>query len=147
MKPIILIIIAIAMLVPAALIAETFSIEGYWFNAEKTSKIHIYKTTSGSYAGKIVWLREPNDANGVAKVDNKNPDKALRTRPLLNLIIVKGLSAKANNKYDGGTIYDPKSGNTYSSKAELTSASTMKLRGFIGISMVGRTEIWTRTTN
>ena len=147
MKALILTVIVLAMLLPIALIAETYNIEGNWYNAEKTSKISIYKTTSGHYAGKIIWLKEPNDATGNPKVDNKNPDKSLRTRPLLNLVIVKALSPKGDNKYADGTIYDPKSGNTYSSKAELTSANTMKLRGFIGVSLVGRTEVWTRATN
>ncbi len=144
MKPILLIILALAMLVPIALLAETYNIEGYWFNSEKTSKIQVYKTTSGHYAGKIVWLKEPNDENGVPKVDNKNPDKSLRSRALMNLVILRALASKGNNKYDSGTIYDPKSGNTYSCKAEITGPNTMKMRGFIGISLVGRTEVWTR---
>ncbi|HNT52019.1 MAG TPA: DUF2147 domain-containing protein [Candidatus Syntrophosphaera sp.] len=144
MKAILLCAFTLALLLPLALWAESYNIEGQWYNAEKTSKIQIYKTTSGSFAGKIVWLKEPNNEAGKPKVDDKNPDKDLRSRPLLNLVIVKGLTAKGNNKFDNGTIYDPKSGNTYSSKAELTGPNTMKLRGFIGISLVGRTEVWTR---
>lgn len=145
MKPILLCVFAVLLLLPLALAAETYSIEGYWHNSEKTSKIQIYKTTAGNYAGKIVWLKVPNDANGNPRVDDKNPDKSLRSRQLLNLVIVRGLTPKGANKYDSGTIYDPKSGNTYSSKAELTGPNTLKLRGFIGISLVGRTETWTRT--
>lgn len=144
MKALIICVFALCMLLPLTLLAETYNIEGYWHNAEKTSKIQIYKTTAGTYAGKIVWLKEPNNAAGKPKVDDKNPDKELRNRPLLNLVIVKGLTSKGGNKFDSGTIYDPKSGNTYSSKGELTGPNVLKLRGFIGISLVGRTETWTR---
>ncbi len=133
----------LALLLPLALIAEIYKIEGHWYNAEKTTKIQIYKNASGNYDGKIAWLKEPNE-NGKPKVDKDNPDKSLRSRPLLNMVMVKGLKSKGNNKYDGGTIYDPKSGNTYSSKVELTGPNTMKLRGFIGVSLLGRTEVWTR---
>jgi uncharacterized protein (DUF2147 family) len=143
MKKLVIALAALALLLPLALLAETYSIEGYWHNPEKTTKIQIYKSGEKSYSGKIVWLKEPNE-DGKPKLDKKNPDKSLRSRPLLNMVMIKGLTSKGINKYDGGTIYDPKSGNTYSSKAELTGPNTLKLRGFIGISLVGRTEIFTR---
>jgi uncharacterized protein (DUF2147 family) len=146
MKPVILIAMLFALVFPIALLAEAYSIEGTWYNAEKTSKILLYKTTAGTIAGKICWLKEPNE-NGKPKVDNKNPDKALRSRPEMNLVVVQGLVSKGKNKWDSGTIYDPKSGNTYSSKAELIGPNTLKLRGFIGISLVGRTEVWTRAND
>lgn len=146
MKKLLIIAMALALLLPVALAAKTYNIEGYWYNAEKTSKIKIFKTTAGSYAGKIVWLKEPNDAKGNPKVDLENPDPELRSRPLLDMVIIRGLVDKGKNKYANGTIYDPKSGNTYSSKAELTSPNVLKLRGYIGISLMGRTETWTRTT-
>ncbi len=146
MKNLWILALAAALLLPVALAAEDYSIEGYWYNAEKTSKIRIFKTTAGNYAGKIVWLKEPNDAKGKPRLDIENPDPELRSRPLLDLVIIRGLEDKGNNKFAHGTIYDPKSGNTYSSKGELTSPNVLKLRGYIGISLVGRTETWTRTT-
>ena len=146
MKQIIFVITLAAFLLPLALLAQTHNIQGVWFNGEKTSKIEIYKTTAGNYAGRIVWLKEPLDESGNPKLDAKNPDKTLRSRALMNLVILSGLTSKGNNKFDGGTIYDPKSGNTYSCKGELSSENTLKLRGFIGISLVGRTDTWTRTT-
>ncbi|MGC9361516.1 MAG: DUF2147 domain-containing protein [Candidatus Syntrophosphaera sp.] len=146
MKKLLILAIALAFLIPVALAAKDYSIEGYWYNAEKTSKIKIFKTTAGNYAGKIVWLKEPNDAKGKPRMDVENPDPELRSRPLLDMVIISGLVDKGKNKYAKGTIYDPKSGNTYSSKGELTSPNVLKLRGYIGISLVGRTETWTRTT-
>ncbi|MDZ4183114.1 MAG: DUF2147 domain-containing protein [Candidatus Cloacimonadaceae bacterium] len=146
MKTIILLIITLAMLMPLALLAQKDDdILGVWYNGEKTSKIEVFKTTTGTYAGRIIWLKVPNDAAGIPKVDKDNPDKSLRSRPLMNLVVLTGLSSKGD-KFDGGKIYDPKSGKTYSCKAEFDGTNQLKLRGFIGISLVGRTDTWTRTS-
>jgi len=143
MKHLLIAIILIAFCLPL-LAQKEDDILGTWYNGEKSSKIQIFKTTAGNYAGKIVWLKEPNDAKGVAKLDAKNPDKKLQGRALMNLVILSGLEYKGKGKFDGGKIYHPKSGNTYKSKGELTDANTLKLRGYIGVSMIGRTDTWTR---
>lgn len=136
------------MLLPLALFAQKESdrITGVWFNGEKSSKIEIYETKNGSFAGKIIWLKEPNDASGKPKLDSKNPDDKLKKRPIMDLVILTGLTSDGKTKYVNGKIYDPKSGKTYSAKAELTNNNTLALRGFIGVSLVGRTDTWTRTT-
>lgn len=146
MRHLIIALIIIGMLVPIALSAvKADDIVGVWYNGEKTSKIQVYRTTSGSYAGKIIWLKEPNDDKGVAKVDHKNPDAKLRSRALMDLVILSGLRFDGKKEWEGGKIYDPKSGKTYSCKGELENANTLKMRGYIGISLVGRTDTWTRT--
>ena len=149
MKVYLITLLALILLIPAAILAAEPNdrLEGVWFNGEKTSKIEIYKTKDGSFAGKIVWLKEPNAPDGKAKLDSKNPDAKLQKRPLLNLVIVSGLKSDGKGKYSDGKIYDPKSGKTYSAKAELTNNNTLALRGFIGVSLVGRTDTWIRTTN
>jgi len=148
MKTTIFILLLLAMLLPMCLFAEKVSdrITGVWFNGEKTSKIEIYQTKDGSFAGKIVWLKEPNDVNGKARTDAKNPDAKLSSRPLMDLVILTGLSTDGKTKYKNGKIYDPKHGKTYSAKAELVNNNTLELRGFIGISLAGRTDTWIRTT-
>lgn len=144
MKHLLIALVLIGLCLPL-LAQKEDDILGTWYNGEKSSKIQVYKTTGGSYAGKIVWLKEPNDDKGVAKLDAKNPDKKLRDRALMNLVILTGLKYKGKSDFEGGKIYDPKSGNTYSCKGELTDANTLKLRGFIGVSLIGRTDTWTRT--
>ena len=61
-----------------------------------------------------------------------------------NLVIIKGLVPSGKNKYENGTFYDYHTGNTYSARAELTGPNTMKLRRYIGVSLMGHTETWTR---
>ena len=57
---------------------------------------------------------------------------------------MSGFSRKSDTRWDSGTIYDPKSGSTYSCFMELDGPDRIKVRGFIGISLIGRTDVWTR---
>ncbi|MEO6849303.1 MAG: DUF2147 domain-containing protein, partial [Mucilaginibacter sp.] len=67
----------------------------------------------------------------------------LRTRPELGLELLKDFTFDGDDVYDDGTIYDPKNGKTYSCKMTLE-GNQLKIRGYIGISLFGRSEIWTR---
>jgi len=115
---------------------------GKWINSSGEAHIQIYKK-GNAYFGKIVWLKSPNYDNGKPKVDEKNPSVKLQSRPILGLEIVKDL--KFTDDYlDYGIIYDPKSGKTYSSKITLKGNNQKNLRGYIGLSLIGRSEVWTK---
>lgn len=122
---------------------------GTWLNGEGTGKIQIYRTTSGHYAGKIVWLKEPIDSEtGKPKLDKRNPDKTKREVPTLGLINMRLFKYNPQDKvWEHGKIYDPKNGKEYSCKMELSDDNTLKVRGYIGISLIGRTDTWTRIRN
>lgn len=122
-------------------------IAGVWLNKDKDAHIKIY-ASYGKYYGQIIWLKIPNDPEtGKPKVDKKNPDPSLRTKPVLNLIILKNLEFDADDQeWDDGEVYDPKTGNDYSLTCTLKDKNTMDLRGYMGISLLGRTDIWTRVT-
>ena len=141
-------IVALAAAAPAW--AGSDDILGTWFNQKQDAKIDIYKC-GNDYCGKIVWLKEPvypagstEGTPGTAKIDIHNPDAARRKTPILDMQIVQGLQYSGDNLWKNGKIYDPDSGKTYSSKATLVSPTELDLRGFIGFSMLGRTEKWTR---
>ncbi|PZP50109.1 MAG: DUF2147 domain-containing protein [Pseudopedobacter saltans] len=119
-------------------------IEGDWLNEEKEGKIEIYKHSDGKYYGKLVWLKDPN-RDGKPKTDVNNKDAKLKNQPLIGLNILKGFS-KDGDIYSGGTIYDPKNGKTYSCKITAKDKNTLSIRGYIGVSLLGRTTVWTRTT-
>lgn len=81
-------------------------------------------------------------------VDVNNPDPALRSRPLCGLQIGNGFQAKGGDQSaENGQIYDPKSGKTYSSSLATSGTEHLKLRGYVGVKLFGRTEEWTRTTD
>jgi uncharacterized protein (DUF2147 family) len=119
------------------------AIERVWYNQEKTAKVQVFKATDGKYYGKIVWLKEPNNEEGKPKVDKNNPDKAKKSTPLMGLQLLKGFKKDGETGYEDGTIYDPKNGKTYSCKIN-RKGETLEVRGYVGISLLGRTTTWTK---
>ncbi len=135
-------VFAVAMLFSANS-AFAQSLTGTWWNQEKSAHIEIYEN-NGVFFGKIVWLKEPNDEAGKPKTDPLNPVAKLRTRSRLGMVVLAGLKADGKDFWSGGTIYDPKSGKTYSLQATLNKTGVLDLRGFLGISLIGKTQTWTR---
>ena len=123
---------------------EADAVLGQWYtDAEKKDVVvEIYKDND-LYSGKIVWLKNPNEDDGTAKVDDENPDEARRNDPILGMNLVKGFTYKGKNKWAGGTIYDPNNGKTYKCKMSLK-GDDLKVRGFIGVALFGRTVHWIR---
>jgi uncharacterized protein (DUF2147 family) len=121
--------------------AQADKIEGIWLNEEKDARIQIYKARDGKFYGKIIWLKEPMK-NGKLKTDEKNPKETLKQQPLIDLVILKGFEMDGNT-YDDGTIYDPQNGKTYDCKMTYK-GKTLAIRGYIGVSLFGRTTVWER---
>jgi uncharacterized protein (DUF2147 family) len=141
MKKIILLMMLIASIISTYAQSRN-DIVGKWINASGEAHIQIYKK-GNVYFGKIVWLKSPNSENNRVQVDEKNPILNLQSRPILGLEIIKDL--KFNEDYwDDGRIYDPKTGKTYSSKITLKGNNQLNVRGYIGLSLIGRTDIWTK---
>jgi uncharacterized protein (DUF2147 family) len=117
-------------------------IVGQWYTENNESLVEIFKNNSKFY-GKIIWLKEPN-RNGKPKLDEKNPDDKLKERPIIGLLILKDFVFDGSNEWNDGKIYDPKSGKTYSCYIKFEAKDKLKIRGYIGISLLGRTTYWTR---
>jgi len=115
---------------------------GTWTNADKEAKFEIFKCGE-KLCGKIVWLKDPL-LNGKPKIDENNPDEKLRNRPILGMVFMKDFGYESNSKWDDGTIYDPQAGKTYSCYLKMLSKDKMEVKGYIGISLVGRAQIWNR---
>jgi uncharacterized protein (DUF2147 family) len=146
-----LLLISLAFASSANAQSKADKILGYYLTfddetgAEK-SQVQIFKSTNGKYYGKIVWLKEPN-TNGKPKVDDKNPDAKLQTRPVMGLEMLKGFTFdESENEWSDGSIYNPSSGKTYNSYINFESATKVKVRGFIGASWMGlgKTVYWTK---
>jgi uncharacterized protein (DUF2147 family) len=116
---------------------------------------HIEITKAGGkYAGNIVWLEEPlyteDDEDGEVgepKIDKNNPDDALQSRPIMGLQLMQGFIYDGKGTWKKGTIYDPDNGKTYKCKLRIGDEGELKVRGYIGFSMIGRTSEWTRVEN
>jgi uncharacterized protein (DUF2147 family) len=124
---------------------QSTKIVGIWEPSSGKARVKIDQIDDKFY-GRIVWLREPNDESGNAKKDKNNPDEALRVKPLLGYRMLRDFTFVEKNTWDNGTIYDPESGSTYSCTITMTDDNTLEVRGYIGVSLFGRTDVWKRLT-
>jgi uncharacterized protein (DUF2147 family) len=115
---------------------------GEWYSENNESLVEMYKN-NGKFYGKITWLKEPL-RRGQPKMDDENPDEKLRNRPIIGMVILKDFVFDGDNEWKDGKIYDPKSGKTYSCYMKFEKKDVLKIRGYIGISLLGRTTMWTR---
>ena len=126
---------------------------GSWVTPEDKAVVEIYQQ-DGRYFGKFVSLKEPNygtdmqakGLEGQPKVDRNNPDVTQQKQPIIGLVMLNGMaftvSKQGKHKWQGGTIYDPSNGKAYKCTIELNADGTLDLRGYIGISLFGRTQTW-----
>jgi uncharacterized protein (DUF2147 family) len=123
------------------------SIVGQWKTIDDgthkpKSIIEIFEQ-DGVYNGKIVKLfREPTEDQN-PKCDKCTGDK--KDQLIIGMQNLNGLKKDSDTEWSGGEILDPKNGKTYSCKAELIDGGKkLKMRGYIGISLLGRTQVWER---
>jgi len=125
-----------ALLTPAAM-ALSKSVLGEW-TTPNGSVVDVYHCGTNVCA-KLVGVSQ----QAASHVDMQNPNPSLRRRSLCGLEIGSGFRLTSTDHAEGGQLYDPESGNTYS--GWMTSdGNTLQLRGYVGISFFGRTEKWTR---
>lgn len=115
---------------------------GQWVNATGEAHIEIFKKNDKFY-GKIIWLKAPKDEKGNPKTDIKNPDPDLKSKPVMGLELLRDFVYE-DGKWTDGKIYDPKSGKTYSCNITDKGNGQLNIRGYIGISLIGRSETWKR---
>ena len=137
-----LIVFFILSLQASAIDPGADEILGMWLNHEKDAHIEVYKCED-TFCGKIVWLKNPNE-DGAPKKDKHNPDDTSKSNPILGLDMLSGFSYKGNKKWDDGKIYNPREGKTYSCYLNIKDDGSLKVRGFIGLSIIGKTNYWTR---
>lgn len=116
---------------------------GLWKNGEGTGIVQIYKK-GDKYFGKIVWLKIPNNPDGTPRTDVNNPEESLRKKPIKGLENLRNFEFVSKNVWENGQIYDPKTGNDYSCEMKLVNENTLEVRGFIGVSLFGKTDVWKR---
>ena len=107
---------------------------GIYWSPKKDAKIEIYKKDD-KYFGKSIWTL-------TGKKDLNNPNQSLRNRNLLGIELFTNFFYK-DGAYEDGKIYDPESGKTYDCKMSFDGRN-LKIRGYIGISLFGRTEVFER---
>lgn len=111
---------------------------GIWMIEDEVA-IDVADCGGASLCGRIVWLRDARDDAGRPKRDEKNPDAALRDRPLCGLMVLEGLLPVPDEpgKWDAGSFYDPRNGRGYGLLATLVSPDVLVARVYIGMPFFG----------
>ena len=135
----------------ASVTAFSATIEGFWHSiddktGEKLSIIEIRKDAKNKYNGTIVYRYPVPGAKALSHCTKCTG--ALKNKPILGMQLLTGFKDDPNkaNAYIDGQVIEPKSGKIYKGKAVVTSdGKRLRLRGYMGISALGRTVVWIRT--
>jgi len=138
-------VLASALLASAAALAQA-SPAGSWKTIDddtgKPRGLVEITESNGVYSGRLV--KSFVDAEGKSKVCDKCTD-ARRDQPIIGLTIITGVRKTGDNEWGGGEILDPENGKVYKTRMSLADdGNKLNVRGFIGISLLGRTQTWER---
>ena len=150
-------VMVLGLLAGAVAVADapaSHGIVGTWLATSETgdpAHVEIYvKVADGveTFHGRFIFF-PGEDENGVnigeSALDTLNPDESLRSRRLIGLDMLEGMTYDAGkNRWVGGTVYDPDVGKTYKCRIVLKDAHQLELRGYVGVPLFGRSEVWTR---
>lgn len=145
MKPALIIALAFSALAFTAQ-AQNASPVGKWQTEGGRSHVEIAPCNQDKLCGRIVWLKEPNDEGGQPKKDKNNEKAELRERGLVGLNMLEGFVRAGEGEWTGGKIYNPEDGKTYNANMTLQDANTLRVRGYVGVPLFGKSQTWTRVT-
>jgi len=124
------------LIAPVALAAD--SVEGRYWTEDRNGVIEMY-LESDEMKGRILWRSEP-------LLDENNPNPSLRGRSMVGVTFLSGFEYK-DGQWRGGEVYSADNGRNYTGKLWLEDeGQTLKMRGFLGISLLGRTASFQRLT-
>jgi uncharacterized protein (DUF2147 family) len=116
---------------------------GVWLHPNGRIKMKV-EPCADALCAKLVWFKVPNDEQGRPRVDEENPDPALRARPLLGLTVLKNLRPNDEGTWEGGEVYNPDDGENYSTEMSMQPDGTLRVRGYVLTPILGKTLVWTR---
>ncbi|MFA5950259.1 MAG: DUF2147 domain-containing protein [Hyphomicrobium sp.] len=136
----------LTILTAAGASAQALQETGIWIDDTGAGAVEIYicKDRADRLCGRVVWLKEPLNAQGKPKHDRYNPNESMQNRPICGLPVLGNLAKLQEGGFDGGWIYDPKVGKSYSAAIELTELNRLKVTGYLALRFMGKSFIWTR---
>jgi len=118
---------------------------GLWTTPDRKTKIRIAKC-GGKMCGTVAWVEHPLRKNGEVARDDKNPKSGLRSRTIVGMPLMGGFTQSNHETklWENGWIYDPQSGKTYSANITVEGAQGLRLHGYVGLTIIGGSQLWTR---
>lgn len=113
---------------------------GVYLTEQKDAKVRIYKV-KGKYYGKIIWMKIPRKANGKLLLDEKNPNPALRNKPVLGLVMISNF-VYSKGEWINGRIYGPKDGIVVKGTLKVLANRNLEMK--ISYMMMSKKWIWKR---
>lgn len=111
---------------------------GLWLTENERAVIEITPCSEG-LCGYVHWI-----IDGGQQFDKHNPDPALRDDPICGMRILWGFEKSADNTWEGGRIYKADDGDLYKANLALENSDRLKLRGYVGLPLFGKTQYWSR---
>ena len=128
-----------AIILPVQSTTAAEPVEGYWLTENRKAIIQT-RICGAKICGHMVWLDNPLDANGQAK-------RGAGGAPLCGIQLIGDLKATGNGRWGKGWILDPRSGEKYSAGLRVVSSQKIKVRGYLGLPILGRSQTWTRVAD
>lgn len=141
-------LISVLFLITLSHVAFAQDISGIWQSVDDVTgapkgQVEISQEPDGSYTGKIIKIT-PRTGYTPKELCTGCP-APYTNKPILGLNVITKLKHKKDLTYTGGKILDPNSGRVYSLTAKLsTNGQRLHLRGYVGVSVLGRSQIWIR---
>jgi len=112
------------------------AIIGEWWTEDRDARIRFSRAETGTFTGRLVWTENPLN-------DTKNDDPALRARPLVGIDLIWKLRYE-DGEYVDGFVYNPDDGGTFHVKVKPLDRNSLEVRGYLGFSIFGKSQVWTR---
>lgn len=123
--------------------AEARDVTGVWMTDDGEGAVEIERC-GDKRCGRLVWLKTPNDDAGRPLKDGNNPDPVARQKPVCGVQIIKDVVLQRDGSWDGGSVYDPEEGKSYSVMLKPVSNDNLEVTGYLGIKSLGETMTWKR---
>src|SRR5579862_2840369 len=117
-------------------VAAAIEQPGVWLMGTKLA-IQFFDC-SNMVCGRVIWLKESLDPQGLLKRDKLNPDPALRERHVCGPTIIWNLRPTDSSHWEDGWFYNPDDGSTYRVRIELQSDDVLSARNSAGL--LGKTK-------
>ncbi|MBC8051611.1 MAG: DUF2147 domain-containing protein [Sphingobacteriaceae bacterium] len=128
-------------------VTQSDAIIGNWMSVRGNVKVRVYREGE-EYKAKVLWFKDTDDKTKPmnTRTDENNPDPKLRQRKLIGLQVLSELKYNPKSKrWEGGKIYDAKTGKTWSSVAYFGKSGLLNVKGFWQFEFIGKTMVFNRS--